>query len=88
MGEMQFGSTREMIKREKIAKDFYNKLMHPDDQPIFVTDEASFYAVYTGNISEAINIIHKEYGVLFFQKELQMPFWQLLDLLYKEDNSA
>lgn len=72
----------EMEKRQKIAKDFYDRVLDLDEHPLIVTDEASFYDIYMGDDPEAIDIIYKEYGVTLSRENFQMPFWKMLDLLY------
>ena len=74
----------EMDKRKTIANDFYNKILDPEEHPIYFSDEASFYALYFGDLNEAKDLILKYYGFRATDKEFSMPLWQFLDILYAE----
>ncbi len=82
--ELKFDSSFEMQKRTKIALDFYNKILHIDEHPIIITDSASFYDIYTGTDNDAINLIYNYYKVTLNNEYFTMPFWKLLDFLYKD----
>ena len=81
--KLEFDSFFEMEKRKTIALDFYNKILHQDEHPIILTDSASFYDIYMGTDSEAINLLYNHYGVVLNIEYFKMPFWKLLDFLYK-----
>ncbi len=83
--KLQFDSSFEMGKRKTIALDFYNKMLHIDEHPIIVTDSATFYDIYMGTDSDAINLIYSHYGVAVDSEYFKIPFWKLLDFLYKND---
>lgn len=81
--KLKFDRSFEMEKRAKIALDFYNKILHIDEHPIIVTDSATFYDIYSGKDSDAINLIYNYYNVILNNEYFKMPFWKLLDFLYK-----
>lgn len=81
--ELKFDNYFEMEKRTKIALDFYSKILHVDEYPIILTDSATFYDIYSGKDSDAINLIYNYYNVTLNTEYFKMPFWKLLDFLYK-----
>lgn len=78
----KFSDTFEIDRRLAQATDFYKRILEPDEYPLMVTDDASFYDIYMGGDNDAINKIYKEYDIEVTREILQMPFWKLLDLLY------
>jgi hypothetical protein len=76
-----------MSKRVEIANDFYNRVLDPEEHPMFCSDDACFYDLFFGDPKEAKEILKREYGKNFTDTELTMPFWKFLDLLYNKHES-
>lgn len=81
---LKIDNSFEMDKRKTIALDFYNKILHEEEHPIVVTDSASFYDIYMGTDGDVINLIYNHYGIVVDSEHFKMPFWKLLDFLYKD----
>jgi len=76
----------QMNKRQLKAEEFYNAIFDPDEIPLVVTDEASLYDIYLGDELELIEKVKKKYGVTINEKHFNMPFWQLIDILEKNNS--
>jgi len=68
-------------RKEKLDK-FLLEIIDPEEQPYFISDEASIYDLTLEEDQIIINKIKEKYGVGIEPKWLSKPVWQLLDYIY------
>ena len=86
----------EMDKRKNIAQDFYNRILEPEDRCAYCVDIDCFYDLIAYHADDKcsydISIDEKKiqerilhhYGQVVTEYDLtKVPFWKLLDRLYK-----
>jgi hypothetical protein len=83
MGSKQFelGPNREMDQRRAQAAEFYEAALDPEEQPFFVSDEATPYDIYAGDERKLIERCKQHYGIELRREHFSLPIWQLLDHL-------
>jgi len=80
-----FASGDQMQKREALAREFYSVILDPDEEPWFVSDDASLFDIWAGcDEAEVIAPCHEHYGVRLSRKQFRCPFWRLLDYLQEK----
>jgi hypothetical protein len=76
----EFAATTEMQKIKPLADDFYQKILF-DEEPLFVSDEATLFGVCMGEIDEVLRRISEAYGVPVAIEDGRLPLWKLITLL-------
>lgn len=76
--------SKEMDERKKLAEEFYNSILDPEEIPFLITDQASLFDIYAGDNNELIQKVKDKYGVILNISDFSMPFYQLLDFLDKK----
>jgi hypothetical protein len=84
---MEFGSDVEMQKVSSEAQEFFEKVLY-DEEPLFVSDEATLWGVWMGDVNEVLERCSTCYGVPVSFEESQQPFWKLLRLLNEKRAAA
>jgi len=79
----EFAATTEMQKLKQLADDFYRRILF-DEEPLFVSDEATLFGVWMGDIDEVLRRISECYGVELTSEEARLPLFKLITLLYKQ----
>lgn len=70
-----------MGKRQHAAQEFFTAVFEPDEQPLFVSDEATLYDIDMGDEDELQQRIKQHYGLSVTREQLATPLWQLLDYI-------
>ena len=78
-----FASTK-VDKRKNNLKDFLNAIIDPEEQPVFVSNEASVYDITLEGESEILDKIRNKYKISITPEGLSQPLWKLIDYLYAE----
>jgi hypothetical protein len=84
---MEFSSDVEMRKVSGEAQEFFEKVLY-DEEPLFVSDEATLWGVWMGDVDEVLERCSAYYGVPVSFEESQQPLWKLLRLLNEKRVSA
>jgi hypothetical protein len=82
---MEFSADVEMKKIAGLAQEFSANIL--DDEPFFVSDEATLLDVSGADPEELFARISKHYGKTVSITELQQPLWKLI-LQLNEGRSA
>jgi hypothetical protein len=82
---MEFSADVEMKKIAGLAEEFSKNIL--DDEPFFVSDEATVWSVSGSEPEELITRISNYYGKTVSMADLQQPLWKLIRQL-NEGRSA
>ena len=82
---MEFSADVEMKKIAGLAEEFSKNIL--DDEPFFVSDEATVWSVSGSEPEELIARISNYYGKTVSMADLQQPLWKLIRQL-NEGRSA
>lgn len=80
----KWASDREMTRRRALAERFFEKMLTPAERPYFVSDEARLDDFFMIDEKERASFLRRcsdAYSVTVTERELALPFWQLLDHL-------
>lgn len=77
----EFSPSTEMSKISALADEFYANILY-DEEPLFVSDEATLWGVWMGDVEEVLDRCRGYYRVPVTMEETQqLPLWKLLLLL-------
>ncbi len=79
----EYISDTEIKKRSLLVKNFLEKILHKEELPMFISDEARLFDLSSDLEQELITKIARLYGVKLTSDHLQLKLWQLVDLIYK-----
>ena len=78
---LEFSPNTEMSRVKALADELFERVLH-DEEPIFVSDEATLWSVSMSEVGEVLERVRKYYGVSLSLEETQkLPLWKLLRLL-------
>ena len=80
MSELTFNSSKETDALGKVIKEFYTNILF-DEEPLFVSDEATLWALWMVDEKEILERCSKYYAVPVSKEETQQPFWKFVKLL-------
>lgn len=80
---MEFVSNVEMQKVSREAHELFKNVL-PDEDPLFVSDEATIWDVSTSTADELLNRLSSYYGTSLTLNDLKLPLWKLLRKLSGE----
>jgi hypothetical protein len=80
MSEVTFSSSKETDGLGKVAEEFYTNILF-DEEPLFVSDEATLWGLWMGDEKEILERCSKYYAVPVSKEETQQPFWKFVTLL-------
>ncbi len=75
---IQFADDEHMRGLEPLAEEFYKSILRPDEEPGFVSDEASLLDISLAPEELLIEKIKSHYGKTVTKFDLQRSFWSLL----------
>jgi hypothetical protein len=78
---LSFDDDNRMREREVLALEFYEKILAPDEEPAFASDEANLLDLSLAPEEELIERIRRHYGQTLATSDLRKSFWLLLDEL-------
>ncbi len=70
-----------MRSLEPLAEEFYEKVLRPDEEPGFVSDDASLLGISLAPENLLIDKIKTHYGKAVTNSDLRKSFWLLLTYL-------
>jgi hypothetical protein len=74
---MEFSLDTEMQKVSREAQEFFEKVLF-DEEPVFVSDEATVWDVSMSTADELLERCSKYYGKSLSEDDLKQPLWKLL----------
>ena len=77
---IDFSSSAEMQKVSREAWEFFKKVL-PDEEPIFVSGEATILDVSTATSNDLLERCSKSYGKALSLDDLNLPLWKLIRFL-------
>jgi hypothetical protein len=77
-----------MRSLETLAEEFYEKVLRPDEEPGFVSDEASLLDISLAPEELLIDRIKAHYGRTVTNSDLRKSFWLLLTELNRDNGPA
>ena len=69
------------------ADEFCHAALDPDEQPIFISDEASLWDIFAGDPPQLIERVYEQYGVRLTLDHCSIPLWELLKFLAENRSS-
>jgi hypothetical protein len=82
-----FSSNLEMQKIALLAEDFYKSILF-DEEPLFVSDEATLFDVWSGDMEEILERCSAYYGTPVTLEDAKLPLWKLLPWLDDRHKAA
>jgi len=79
--EFYFGPQNQLDQRKDQLDEFLDVVFFPEDRPLFISDEASYFDVDTDDVEDVIGRIASHYKVELKPSDLSKPIWQVLDYL-------
>jgi hypothetical protein len=76
---LKFADDDRMREREALALEFFANILAPDEEPAFVSDEATLLDVSLAPEEELIEKINGYYGRQLTRSDLRRSFWLLLE---------
>ncbi len=73
--------TTEMAKWASETDEFCRIVLEPDEQPFFISDEATLWDLFAGDPSLVMERAYAHYGVGLNVAQFKIPFWKLLKFL-------
>jgi hypothetical protein len=77
----EFSSNTELQKVATLAEEFCVSVLRDDEGPLFVSDEATLFEVWSGDMNEVLNRCNQRYGVPVSLDNARQPSWKLLLML-------
>ena len=78
-----FSSDVEMQKIPELTQEFLEHVLY-DEEPLFISDEATIWAVSVNTAEELIRRISQYYGKPVSEADLAQPLWKLIRQLNEE----
>lgn len=75
---IQLANDEHMRGLEPLAEEFYEHVLRPDEEPGFVSDEASLLDISLAPEEQLIEKIKAHYGKTITKFDLRRSFWSLL----------
>ncbi len=67
--------------------EFYGSILAPDEDPAFVSDEATLRDVSLADDEDLVRKVADHYGHELSPSDYKRPFWSLLDMLQRSRDS-
>lgn len=75
---------KNMRRLSGMAEDFFDRILRPDEDPGFVSDEATLLDISLAPEADLIEKVYRQYGRTLTSHDFRRPFWSLLQDLYEE----
>jgi hypothetical protein len=84
----EFSPNTEISRVSGLADELFEHVLY-DEEPLFVSDEATLWDVSTAGVDEVLERCRKYYRVpLSLEETQQLPLWKLLPLLDERRKAA
>lgn len=85
---LEFAPNTEISRVSTLAHEFFEQILY-DEEPLFVSDEATLWSIATASVDEVLERCRNYYGVtLSFEETQELPLWKLLRVLDKRRKNA
>jgi hypothetical protein len=84
---MKFSSDTEMQKIPQLAQEFFEHVLY-DEEPLFVSDEATIWDVSMSTAEELISRCSQYYKKPVARADLAQPLWKLIRQLNEGSDPA
>lgn len=85
---LEFSPNTEMSRVSGLAAELFEHVLY-DEEPLFISDEATLWGVSMAGVDEVLERFRKYYGVpLTLEETQQFPLWKLLRLLDERRKAA
>lgn len=74
---MEFSSDSEIQQLEDLVQELFKHVLY-DDEPIFISDEATIWDVSMSSPEELLSRFSSYYGITVSREDLNLPLWKLL----------
>jgi hypothetical protein len=75
--KMEFSSDTEIQKIPDLKREFFKHVLY-DEEPVFVSDEATIWDVSMASAEDLLERCSKYYGIPLKMDDLNQPLWKLL----------
>ncbi len=82
---LRFSDSTEIAKVTPLLDDFLKNVVY-DEEPLFISDEATVWDIFSGAEEDLQQRLTSYYGRPFTRDELKQPLWTLLRQLYPEQS--
>ena len=79
----EFASDLKMRQIAPMADRFYKKILF-DEEPLFVSDEATLFDVWSGDMAEVLERCSKRYNIRLTLQAAKQSLWRLIPRLLKQ----
>ena len=84
----EFSPNTEISRVIGLTDELFEHVLY-DEEPLFVSDEATLWDVSTAGVDEVLERLRKYYGVpVTLEETQQLPLWKLLVLLDERRKSV
>jgi hypothetical protein len=80
MSGLAFSSSKRTEALGEVVEEFYSKVLF-DEEPLFVSDEATVWDIWSGDEEEILARCSNYYGVPVSREETRQPFWKFVTSL-------
>jgi hypothetical protein len=84
---LEFSSADKMNEISGLTDELFKHVLY-DEEPLFVSDDATIWDVCMSGIEEILERCRKYYGVPVTLEDTQQPLWQLLRMLDQRRTAA
>ncbi len=74
---MDFASDNEIQQLQSMVQELFNLVLY-DEEPIFISDEATIFDVSMSSPEELLDRFSRYYRVTISRADLSLPLWKLL----------
>lgn len=85
---LEFSPNTEISRISGLVEELFENVLY-DEEPLFISDEATLWGVSMSDVNEVLERCRKYYGVpLSLEETQQQPLWKLLLLLDERRKAA
>ena len=77
---LEFSSATKMGRVTGLTEELFEHVLY-DEEPLFVSDEATIWDVSMSGVEEVLERCRKYYGVPVTLEDTQQPLWEFLKML-------
>ena len=74
---MEFSPDSEIQQLQDLVQELFDHVLY-DEEPIFISDEATIWDVSMSTSEELLGRISRYYGIKISNADLKQPLWKLL----------
>ena len=74
---MDFAPDNNIEQLKDLVQELFDNVLY-DEEPIFISDEATIWDVSMSSPEELLSRISRYYGITISRADLKLPLWKLL----------